>query len=637
VLNDRLSAPQLCSEMLSALHEQGTNAATWQSGPISLGHRLLKITPEDASESQPLVATPPHAPLCLVADARIDNRPDLAVSLALPASEPHTLPDSALILKAWQRWGPECLQHLVGAFAFALWDQSTQQLFLARDHAGERPLYYRSASGSFAFATTARAILACPGVSPQLDELQLARDLLGIPPEPGRTRFREIQALPPGHCLLITANTPNPAPRRYWKSDAIPPIRFRRDQDYIDAFLPIFDEAVRCRLRTTGKVASELSAGLDSGAVTATAARMLAEQGKSLTAFTSIPCPNFSGLVPKGLIADEGPFAAEVAALYPNIRHILVDSTGSDMLRELARIFPFLDLPTPGPLNQVWANLIADRAAASGVKVLLNGALGNFTVSYGGHELFRPTFRQGHWLRALQQAKHLRSIGLSSGRNAASLTAFAALPWAIRTRVDPLLRAVTLDGIALCPAFARNHRLLDTMRRYLFERTTNLPFLMEKSFHNNQYGDFNVALNAGWGIDARDPTADKRVYEFCAAIPPEQFVVGNRGRSLIRRAMVDRLPTSTLKRRERGTQAADWHESLTPLQTQLAAVLALLAQSPTARRLLDLDLLREAVDRWPKTAREAFEQADLYGAALPRALSVGTFIRRCEDETARRA
>jgi asparagine synthase (glutamine-hydrolysing) len=335
-----------------------------------------------------------------------------------------------------------------------------------------------------------------------------------------------------------------------------------------------------------------------------------------------------------GLIGDEGPYAAQVAALYPNIQHRLVDSTGSDMLRELERMFPLLDLPPAGPLNMVWLNLIADQAAAAGVKVLLNGALGNFTVSYSGRELIRSTFRRGHWLRAGRQAWQLRRIGLSSGRNAASLTLFSSLPWSVRARIDPLIRAVTFEGIAVNPDRARELGLLDRMRRYLFHQATDLPYLMETSFHNNQYGDYNSALNAGWGIDTRDPTADKRVYEFCAAIPPEQFVVGGRGRALIRRAMQGRLPSATLDRREKGTQAADWYESLSAILPQTRDELRLLAKSPGARRLLDLDRLRSAVEGWPKTAAEAFEHPGLCEAALPRAISVGYFIRRCEAEAA---
>ena len=134
---------------------------------ISFGHQLLKITAEDGFEAQPLVlqSNSPQPANVLVADARIYNRVQLGREMDLSATEMDTLPDSAFVLKAWQRWGQGCVQHLIGAFSFAVWDCQSRQLFLARDHAGERPLYFIKTAFSFAFASSARALLVCPGVS----------------------------------------------------------------------------------------------------------------------------------------------------------------------------------------------------------------------------------------------------------------------------------------------------------------------------------------------------------------------------------------------------------------------------------------------------------------------------------------
>jgi len=603
---------------------------------VALGHRLLTITVEDELETQPwltntrLIDSAHDAEVWLVADARIDNRAQLAAELALSITEVAVMADSAFVLQAWLRWGQECVDHLVGSFAFAVWDSSAEQFFLARDHAGNRPLYYRKTADSFAFATTARAIRACPGVSSELDERQLARDLIGLPPEFSRTRFREVQSIAPGHCLVVRRD--GGTQRRYWKIDSLRPVRFARDEEYIDAFKEIFEEAVRCRLRTAGGVATELSAGLDSGAVAATAARLLAVEGANLAAYTAVPRADFSGIVPPGLIGDEGPYAAEVAALYPNMRHILVDASDSNMLQELERIFPLLDLPHAAALNNVWGNRILDHAAASGVKVMLNGALGNFAFSYPGEDLLYKTFRCGRWLSMLRQAWQLRCMGISSGRNAASQTLFAALPWTLRWRIDPLIRKVQLGWSAIRPERAQEMHVVDQFRRYLFTHSCGLPRMMATNFQQNQYGDYNAATSAGWGIESRDPTADMRVFEFCAAIPQEQFVVGGQGRSLARRAMRGRLPYATLYRKQKGTQAADWFESLGSIRSELIAELALLDQSPGARRLIDLDRLRNALDQWPKTAQQAALQDGIYDSIVSRGVAVGTFIRRIEVE-----
>jgi asparagine synthase (glutamine-hydrolysing) len=564
----------------------------------------------------------------LVADARIDNRSELTAEFGLSGNEAARMPDSAFVLKAWQRWGRESVQHLVGSFAFAVWDAGAEQFFLARDHSGDRPLYYCGTEQFFAFATTARAVRTCPGVSSELDERQLARDLIGLPPEYPRTRFRDVRQLAPGQCMVVGRD--GAEVWRYWRIDSLAPIRFARDEDYVDAFLEIFDEAVRCRLRTRGGVAAELSAGLDSGSVAATAAGLLAREGRNISAYTTVPCPAFSG-VGRG-IADEGPYAAEVAALYPNMVHHRIDSTGSDMLSELARSSPLLDFPHGSALNNVWSNLMFDHAAASGVKVMLTGALGNFTISYPGDELLHDTFARGRWLTTLRRAWQLRRIGLSSGRNAASLTIFSVLPWPVRKRIDSLICAVDLSWSAILPDRAREFDTVDQFRRYVFTHRGKLPRLMETDFQMNQYGGYNAASGAGWGIETRDPTADKRVFEFCAAIPQEQFVVGGQGRSLVRRAMRGRLPDSTLQRTERGAQASDWFESLSGIVSELRQELARLERSPGARRLIDLERMRGALEHWPETAEDAGRDEDLYRSVIQRGMAVGTFIRRVEQE-----
>ena len=189
---------------------------------------------------------------------------------------------------------------------------------------------------------------------------------------------------------------------------------------------------------------------------------------------------------------------------------------------------------------------------------------------------------------------------------------------------------MSIKDTAILPERGSTLNLVNQIRRYGFLSKGSLPPLMDSFFHDNVLGDFDLMANSGWGIELRDPTADKRVFEYCASIPLEQYVVDKPGRSLIRRAMRGRLPDSTLDRRERGLQAADWYESLTRVRTELAAEIVLLERSPGARRLLDLDRLRSAVEHWPSSARKAQDQGMLYPAILPDGVAVGYFIRRRE-------
>jgi asparagine synthase (glutamine-hydrolysing) len=291
-----------------------------------------------------------------------------------------------------------------------------------------------------------------------------------------------------------------------------------------------------------------------------------------------------------------------------------------------------LDLPHAAALNAVWSNLIYDHARANGVKVILNGALGNFAFSYSGADLLRQSFRRGHWIDTLRQFLRMRRMGVSSGRDAVSLTLFDVLPWPLRKLVDPQILAANVDGSAMRPDRARQFHAREQFRRYRFTRLTELPHLMETQFPQNQYGDYNTAMAAGWGIDTRDPTADKRLFEFCASIPQEQFIAGGMGRSLVRRAMRGRLPEATLNRQQRGVQSADWYESLSRIRGELTDEFARQAQSPGARHLIDLNRLQRALDRWPQSPQLSTANSAVYTSAIPRGLAVGYFIRRIEEE-----
>ena len=249
---------------------------------VALGHRLLKITAQDELEAQPLTGPshPTRNPNAMAAPASGSLRMRASITAL-------NLPRSLVCLRvkpARCRTRPLfCARGSSGAriASSTCWDRSPS-LYGTLAPSGSS---WRATTPATVRSTTARPqntlpspprrgrSARVPGVSSELDERQLARDLIGLPPEYPSTRFRDVRQLAPGHCLVVTRD--GAVDRRYWKIDSLAPIRFARDEDYVEAFLEIFDEAVRCRLRTTGAIATELSAGLDSGSVAATAARLL--------------------------------------------------------------------------------------------------------------------------------------------------------------------------------------------------------------------------------------------------------------------------------------------------------------------------------------------------------------------------
>jgi asparagine synthase (glutamine-hydrolysing) len=132
----------------------------------------------------------------------------------------------------------------------------------------------------------------------------------------------------------------------------------------------------------------------------------------------------------------------------------------------------------------------------------------------------------------------------------------------------------------------------------------------------------------GWGIDSRDPTADKRLIEFCLSVPMEEYLRDGVPRALAKRALADRVPAAVLNEQKRGYQAADWHERLTAVRGEAAAEIARIETCPAAARLLDVDKMKRLVEDWPTSGWERDAVMRPYRLALLRGISAGHFLRK---------
>lgn len=626
-------AEGLCRRMLEALSVYGPDdRAQWSAPSFAMGRSLLRLLPEDRFDRQPLSD---DGRITLVADLRLDNRQDLAHELGLRLQS--ELADSFILFEAWRQWGEQSLDHLEGAFSFAVFDERQQELFLARDHGGERPLYYSSSQrgGSntfrFAFSSVPKGLHSLPYIASRIDEGYAAGYLAGLTAPPSGTIFERVSRLPAGCAMRVRPD--DVQVWRYWHTDRLPQLRFRREEDYVDLLRERFDRAVKVRLRTTGGIGAELSGGLDSSSVAATAARLLGADGRELYAYTAVPRSGFSSARDSsGRFDNEGPAAAEVAAMYPNMRHSLVDSASGNLLDALELNNELYDHPCYTPSNEVWANAIMSQAQAAGLTVLLNGSCGNSTFSYEGLPGLSTMFRSGRWLRLLQLAWQIRRSKSASLRSIFRNAVWPSLPFSVRRATDPNIRNFSFDYCPVHPDVARCLDLKDRVLRDLYGSLPSDRPLLDYLLQHGDVSDVAMASQSGWRLDFRDPTYDRRVIEFCLTVPLKEFVRGGQLRSLARRAMADRLPASTLARTARGRQSADWYLSMSKLRGRMLSEISLLEASPLARRILDLRRMRHLVESWPDRGWERMEIQLSYHLALTRGLSMGNFLRKHDPE-----
>ena len=613
--------------MLQALKLYGSDDISQFAGSsIALGRCLLRLLPEDRFDKQPLSATGVTA---LVADIRLDNRRELGLELGLSSQQTAVMADSAMLLAAWQHWREQCVEHLSGAFSFAIWNEKEQHLFLARDHTGERPLVYASTANCFAFASMPKGLLPLSFVGSELDEEYVARYLMVTNIAIDRTIFRRIQRLPPGHALSV--HREKKKVWRYWQTDHLPELRLGSPEEYLDCFRERFDHAVGVRLRTCGGVGAHLSGGLDSAAVAATAARLLGAHGRELTCFTAVPRPDFESMASTTHFGDEGPAAAEVAALYSNVRHVLVESSATSFLDILDLNNNLYDHPSFGPSNEVWSNAIMAQAREQGITLLLNGNCGNSTLSYEGLPALSMWFRSGAWGTLARVVRQIRSAGSASRRLVLRHAVWPSLPFWLRHMTDPYMRNFTLD---YSPLRAEIVERLGLRQDALTESAVSLdgrePLRTLLAYCDP--GDFSIATQGGWQLDTRDPTYDRMVIEFCLTVPLEEFLRGGQLRSLARRAMVGRLPSSTLKRTLRGLQSADWYLNLSAVRGRMATEVDRLRSSPLASRMLDLQRMSSLIENWPTHGFEQSEVRSSHHIALTRGLSVGKFLMQYDPD-----
>jgi len=173
-LAGKTSAAQDCEQMLSAQSIYGNYKwNVWTDPPLALGRRLAKLLPEDAYDDQPLIGA--GGRFVLVADLRLDNRDELSSLLHIPLPRAQTMCDAALLLAAFERYGSDCCMHLVGDYAFAVWDVPNRRLILARDFLGSRPLHYFRSDGVVAFASMPKGLHALADIPRAPDEERIAR------------------------------------------------------------------------------------------------------------------------------------------------------------------------------------------------------------------------------------------------------------------------------------------------------------------------------------------------------------------------------------------------------------------------------------------------------------------------------
>lgn len=364
-------SPAILQRMTDAIAHRGPDGeGHWIEGNVGIGHRRLAIIDLSPAGQQPMISVDHR--YVFTYNGEVYNFRKLRSELEAAGYWFHSKTDSEVVLNALAEWGVKALERFNGMFALALWDRKERTLLLARDRYGIKPLYFSRRNNTFAFGSEQKAILAMPGFSRRLDKAALLEYFTFQNFFTDRTLLEDITLLPSGHYAVLDLKEDRPSfsCTQYWDYDFSEPTECASEAEYCEELDRLFQQAVNRQLITDVELGSYLSGGMDSGSITAVAARSF----PYLKTFTcGFDLSSASGIE----LAFDERAKAEAMSYHFKTEHYEMVLKAGDMERVLPRLAWHLEEPRVG---QSYPNFYAAQLASKFVKVVLSGG--------GGDEFF---------------------------------------------------------------------------------------------------------------------------------------------------------------------------------------------------------------------------------------------------------
>jgi asparagine synthase (glutamine-hydrolysing) len=536
---DEVSARQL-ERMSRALAHLGPDRSEFRcDASAGMGTLLMHVTREDTFDVQPLRDV--AAGLTLVGDVRLDNREELATALSIGAETLRDMADSTLLLAAWKKWRAGCVDHLIGDFVFAVWDAGDKTLTIARDHMGQRHVFYHQGEGFFAFASEIKGLRALPQVPRILLEEKMARHFLrDEPDDPGATDYGGIRAIPGGTVLTLNADG-TISTRRYWEPHADPAHEGRDEAYYIETYRKVLAEAVACRLRRAIAPAGLfMGGGFDSGAICALAGPVVSVQGRKFIAVSSVMPEDYCGSIQNS----SRRWCEMCRRVMPYLDMRYVTREGLDVFTFMEQGFLTGD-NRHSPNRYVTHAMFAELAKAR-ARVVMDGHGGDYTVNPRGQNALARMLWKGQFCRFVAEFKAARRhLHLSVKQTLVRHVLLKLVPvswmrlW-INHRKGLALFGPTMP-LSRALIRSRDPKARPRRRGRTGENPRGAMLRVLRGQQNFPAQAYSVSA-AAHGLEFTQPFHDKRVVEFGLAIPEELYFKDGKTRHLARAALKDLYP-----------------------------------------------------------------------------------------------
>ena len=552
IFSDQEVSQEALSRMSASLSHRGPDDhGQWRAEGVSLVHRRLSILDVEGGH-QPMLSE--DGRLVVVFNGEIYNYPTLREELERKGRRFRTHCDTEILLHLYEEHGADFVDELRGMFAFALWDAGSRQALLARDHLGQKPLFYWSDGRSFAFASEMKALFASGLVRPEVDVDGLW-DYVGLRFHPGDTTlFRGVRKLPPAHAMLLRPGKSQLEIQRYWQLD----YRGKETWSYSEAsdrLEAVLRDSVERHLLSDVPLGSFLSGGVDSSLVSAIAAQNIPD------------FPTFS-VGPRDEEFSELPYARSAADAIRSVHRDYEFDVETDLLQLLPDIIWHLE--EPSDTHAVGLYLLA-RLARNHVKVVIGGDGGD--EGFGGYVRFTESRLMAayQWIPAglrrsligpvlerlpdsygyyslAAKARWVHAMSLVDGadKQYLAMTHFGFAEGA-RDRLfsaEARARVTRPDsGRWIAEHYDSESCAEEIDRRLYTEQMTRMPE------HFLQIAD---RMSMAHGLEQRAPLVDRQVAEFAARLPAEYKIRPGELKIILREVARRFYPAELIDRQKMG-------------------------------------------------------------------------------------
>ena len=627
----------LCAAMEKPLHEYKIDRyASISGGNVVMGCGVQYI--KTWSEKEPLPIYDAEAGAYFTADCLIDNRAELIAELCPGNSG---IPDGELLFLAYKKWGEEMPKRVYGNYSFAAYERKANRLLIVADHTASRSVYYFREGDRVFFGTIEESLLRGKGGKPELNDewiaLYLAMKPISLLTNPEETIFKGVLRVT-ASCVNIFTQGDGMDVREYWSVGQVKPLKLKSDGEYKEHFRELFFRCAREAVQgVNGETGVMLSSGFDSSAVAAATAPVLDAQGKRLLAYTHVPVEGHeSGYNKKFFITDEREGVLRLCGMYPSIAPHFLPFPECDGFSNIREILNAHETPYKAVVNVDWIHAINKAAAADGCRILLDGQMGNGTISWGNILVYeRHLLTRGRPFKALSTLnRYARQKGVGRKRELRFLLS-SFMPNAFdREQKEDWLEGSFVNR-ELAAAFGIKNgderiRMNVQLARPLIKPYSKFRKDVFNKIAFAHIADSATKLALKSGIILKDITRDIRIFEFCSSVPIECFVNSvPETRRLARIYLADLLPPEILpETAPRGRQSGDWLERIAPKWPALYEDVLRVCESPALSRYVDMPAVREALELYRNLPAKKEEDNFMRFGAL---YILGLFLEKTEN------